>query len=70
MHSNSPTVSQEALQLIANQKNVSQEYVIDTIIAAGGPSVNATQADAVRFYDDVSTYTGVATKGGRVYLAM
>ena len=34
------------------------------IIAVGGPVFHATQAEAVRFHDDKSSYTGVYAQGG------
>ena len=55
---------QEALAQIAAQKGTTSEAIIEQVITAGGPSVNATQADNVRFHDDRSTYTGVYAKGG------
>lgn len=32
--------------------------------AHGGPLMNATKADQVRFHDDKSLYTGVYAQGG------
>jgi p25-alpha len=47
-----------ALDQIADKKGVSKEEIVQAITAAGGPVLNATQADAVKFHDDKSLYTG------------
>jgi len=53
---------QNALRLIAEKKGVDS---VESIIAgSGGPILHGTQADAVRFHDDKSTYTGVHVNGG------
>jgi len=38
--------------------------LVKKIAASEGPVINATAADAVRFHDDTSTYTGAISKNG------
>lgn len=53
---------QNAIRLIAEKKGIDS---VESIIAgSGGPILHGTQADAVRFHDDKSTYTGVHVNGG------
>jgi len=40
------------------------EDVKSRIVGAGGPQYTGTKADAVRFHDDKSTYTGIYLNGG------
>lgn len=50
-----------ALPGIADKKNISTEALISALLkeGGGGPKLsNVTEADAVRFHDDKSTYTG------------
>eukprot|EP00873_Tetraselmis_striata_P017380 jgi/Tetstr1/437644/TSEL_026311.t1 len=53
-----------ALDLMADKKGKSRDYVINKVLEAGGPTSNATQAQFSRFHDDKSTYTGVYKNGG------
>lgn len=57
---------ERALELIAQRKNVPVAAVQAAILSAGGPQFGGTAAEAVRFHDDQSTYTGVHAKGGPV----
>mmetsp|Transcript_117197 Transcript_117197/g.227856 ORF Transcript_117197/g.227856 Transcript_117197/m.227856 type:complete len:372 (-) Transcript_117197:875-1990(-) len=52
---------------IAKKKNCSTTAVQAAIAEREetGVQINATQADAVRFHDDKSTYTGMHARGGR-----
>eukprot|EP00930_Biecheleria_cincta_P038647 TRINITY_DN26552_c0_g1_i1.p1 TRINITY_DN26552_c0_g1~~TRINITY_DN26552_c0_g1_i1.p1 ORF type:complete len:405 (-),score=74.14 TRINITY_DN26552_c0_g1_i1:166-1380(-) len=53
---------QNALRLIAERKGVDS---VESIVAgSAGPILHGTHADAVRFHDDKSTYTGVHVNGG------
>jgi len=53
-----------ALEHVATKKKISVEAVQDAVAGSGGPVLKGTQADAVRFHDDKSTYTGVHVNGG------
>jgi Ca2+-binding EF-hand superfamily protein len=48
----------EALRKIADKRMCSTQEVQDLVMASDGPTLKGTQADAVRFHDDKSTYTG------------
>merc|ERR1719262_131655 len=54
----------KALEHMAQRKNLSLTVVQSTIVDCQGPVIHATQADAVRFHDDKSTYTGTHVNGG------
>merc|ERR1719262_804188 len=54
----------KALEHMAQRKNLSLTVVQSTIVDCRGPVIHATQADAVRFHDDKSTYTGTHVNGG------
>ena len=49
---------------MATKKGVTAADLTATITAAGGPKFTGTKADAVKFHDDKSLYTGVYAKGG------
>jgi len=53
-----------ALNMCAQKKGASAEEVKTKVGAAQGPVLHATKADAVRFHDDKSTYTGTHVFGG------
>lgn len=55
---------ESALNLVAEKKDAEVSSVRDAVVAAGGPVLNGTKADAVRFHDDKSTYTGTHVNGG------
>jgi len=52
------------LKEIATKKGTDVESVKAAILSAGGPSFAGTKADAVKFHDDKSLYTGVHASGG------
>eukprot|EP00898_Chlorokybus_atmophyticus_P006461 jgi/Chlat1/6816/Chrsp51S06562 len=55
----------KALPLIAAEKGgMDVEAMKAKLLAAGGPIANGTKAEAVKFHDDKSLYTGVHAKGG------
>jgi len=58
------TEFQNALKEIATKKGTDAESVKATILSAGGPTFAGTKADAVKFHDDKSLYTGVHSSGG------
>ncbi|KAI5686426.1 p25alpha [Leishmania braziliensis] len=49
-------------EVAAKMKKTPEE--IETMITNAAPKSNSTKADAVRFHDDKSTYTGAAKQGG------
>lgn len=57
---------EKGLHLCAEKKGTSFEELCDLCIESGGPKFTATKADAVKFHDDKSLYTGVHAKGGPV----
>lgn len=50
---------QAAVEMIAEKKKISVEDLTAKIVAAGGPASNSTKAEACKFHDDKSLYTGV-----------
>jgi len=54
----------QALEQVAAKKHIGVAEVEAAVSASGGPVLAGTQADAVRFHDDKSTYTGVHVNGG------
>ena len=46
-----------ALTLIGEKKGLTNDQLVDRILASRGPKVNGTIADPVRFHDDLSKYT-------------
>ncbi len=54
----------KALEEIAAKNKVSVDEIAAKVIAAGGPKSTGTQAQANKFHDDKSTYTGVHVSGG------
>jgi len=48
----------DAIRLVASHKKVSVREIQEIVSASEGPVLKGTQADAVRFHDDKSTYTG------------
>jgi hypothetical protein len=53
------TMFQSAVRQIATKKKMSTANVQSIVERCQGPHSNATQADAVRFHDDKTTYTGM-----------
>jgi len=53
-----------ALEHCATKKGISKADLISAIETAGGPKFSGTKAEAVRFHDDKSLYTGVHANGG------
>jgi hypothetical protein len=49
---------QDSVRLIAGKRGQSNAEIQDVVAASTGPTVTATKTDAVRFYDDKSTFTG------------
>lgn len=54
----------EALDHIGAKKGKSGEQIAEILIRAGGPKWSGTKAEATRFHDDKSAYTGVHAQGG------
>eukprot|EP00419_Tripos_fusus_P052424 CAMPEP_0172800762 /NCGR_PEP_ID=MMETSP1075-20121228/2782_1 /TAXON_ID=2916 /ORGANISM="Ceratium fusus, Strain PA161109" /LENGTH=463 /DNA_ID=CAMNT_0013638719 /DNA_START=58 /DNA_END=1449 /DNA_ORIENTATION=+ len=55
---------ERALEHIAQKKNKTFTQIRAAVAGTGGPVLSGTQADAVRFHDDKSTYTGAHINGG------
>lgn len=55
---------QNACKLFAEKKGVAVADVIAAITSNSGPQFAGTKADAVKFHDDKSLYTGVYAQGG------
>lgn len=49
-------------EIAAKLKKTNEE--VEEMIASAAPKSSGTKAEAVRFYDDKSSYTGVAKQGG------
>jgi hypothetical protein len=54
----------KALPQIAEKKGISVEELVNRICQQSGPANSGTKADAVKFHDDKSLYTGVYQHGG------
>ena len=55
---------EQAVKLCADKKGVDASAVIDKIVETGGPHFSGTKADAVKFHDDKSQYTGMYAHHG------
>ncbi|OEH76676.1 p25-alpha family protein [Cyclospora cayetanensis] len=55
---------EEAMDLVAKKKNQTLEELLAGMGGVKGPEFKGTPMDAVRFYDDKSTFTGVHAHGG------
>lgn len=55
---------EEAMKAVAKKKSLTLEALDEKLLANEGPVFTGTQAEAVRFYDDKSTFTGVHAHGG------
>jgi len=52
------------LQLFAEKKGTTADQVQAKVASSKGPILQGTKADAVKFHDDKSLYTGVYAQGG------
>jgi hypothetical protein len=52
----------ECVRRIAAKRSTTPSAVQEIVARSDGPTVHATKTDAVRFYDDKSTYTGAAAE--------
>lgn len=55
---------EKAIDQIAAKKGSDADTVTSAILGVGGPAFAGTKADAVKFHDDKSLYTGVYAQGG------
>ncbi|KAI8475638.1 MAG: p25-alpha-domain-containing protein [Monoraphidium minutum] len=53
-----------AIDAFAAKKGCAYEDVVRAVVTAGGPIDGGTKAEAVKWHDDKSLYTGVYGKGG------
>jgi hypothetical protein len=54
----------QALDIFATKRKETSESLQQKMCNAGGPKFTGTKADAVKFHDDKSLYTGVHANGG------
>lgn len=52
------------LGLFAEKKGVAKDAVVSKVSASKGPKLAGTKAEANKFHDDKSLYTGVYAQGG------
>merc|ERR1712046_170105 len=52
------------LSTVADAKGLPHDEVHALVGVSSGPVLHSTKADAVRFHDDKSTYTGTHVNGG------
>jgi hypothetical protein len=55
---------EKGIEHCATKKKITFEALSEKICAVGGPSFSGTKAEANKFHDDKSLYTGVHAKGG------
>lgn len=52
------------IRMWAPKRGMSEDELINHILARGGPSFRGTKTDSVRLHDDMDGYTGVYARGG------
>lgn len=55
---------QNGLNLLAQKKGISETKLFEIVTASHGPILVGTKAEAVKYHDDKSLYTGVHANGG------
>ncbi len=55
---------EKALELVAEKKGVELDAVREAVTGSSGPEFSGTKAEANKFHDDPSLYTGVHAHGG------
>ncbi|KAL4475992.1 hypothetical protein ABPG72_007878 [Tetrahymena utriculariae] len=55
---------EEGINQFATKKGISASDLKEKIVSSNGPVYAGTKADAVKFHDDKSLYTGVYANGG------
>jgi peptide methionine sulfoxide reductase MsrB len=55
---------QKGIEECATKKRTTFEALSEKICSVGGPVYTGTKADAVKYHDDKSLYTGVYANGG------
>eukprot|EP00998_Keelungia_sp_KM082_P010904 NODE_7125_length_604_cov_46.394130_g7102_i0.p2 GENE.NODE_7125_length_604_cov_46.394130_g7102_i0~~NODE_7125_length_604_cov_46.394130_g7102_i0.p2 ORF type:complete len:159 (-),score=41.25 NODE_7125_length_604_cov_46.394130_g7102_i0:44-520(-) len=58
------TFKTKTLPLIAEKRGQTADQLEAFIVGSAGPASNSTKAEAVKFHDDKSLYTGVYANGG------
>ena len=58
------TEFQNGLSLFAQKKGISQSKIQQIVTESQGPILTGTKAEAVKYHDDKSLYTGVHANGG------
>ncbi len=52
------------IEACATKKKITFQALSDSLCATGGPVFTGTKAEAVKYHDDKSQYTGVHANGG------
>lgn len=55
---------EKGIEECATKKGISAEALSEKICSVGGPVYTGTKAEAVKYHDDKSLYTGVYANGG------
>ena len=58
------TEFQNGLSQFAQKKGISESQLQQIVASSHGPVLTGTKAEAVKYHDDKSLYTGVHAKGG------
>ena len=61
---NYSTFRQNLVEEIAKKKSMEATQILTKIARVEGPTLHGTKADAVKFHDDKSTFTGAHAQGG------
>lgn len=54
----------KGIDICANKRKQTSVALIESMLAQGGPVFKGTKAEAVKYHDDKSLYTGVHANGG------
>jgi len=52
------------IEICASKRGETAEQLVAKLIGSGGPVYQGTKAEAVKYHDDKSLYTGVYANGG------
>jgi hypothetical protein len=52
------------IEILASKRGETFEELVGKMISQGGPVYQGTKAEAVKYHDDKSLYTGVYANGG------
>jgi hypothetical protein len=54
----------KGIEACATKKKIAYDALETKILSTGGPTFSGTKAEAVKYHDDKSLYTGVHANGG------